>query len=130
MSKWKLTTEFTFDSAHYIKDYNGPCGRLHGHTYKVRVEATSNQLHSSEFCPHPVMVADFRSLRWAKKDVSKGGLDHGLLNEILPPNYETTAEMIAKFIYDETKKRVPEGVQLKVMVSETANSWVEYEDET
>ncbi|UWU48123.1 hypothetical protein [Limnospira platensis] len=38
--------------------------------------------------------------------------------------------MIAKFIYDETKKRVPEGVQLKVMVSETANSWVEYEDET
>ena len=43
MSKWKLTTEFTFDSAHYIKDYNGPCGRMHGHTYKVQIEATSSQ---------------------------------------------------------------------------------------
>lgn len=74
MPEWKLVTEFTFDSAHYIKDYDGPCGRMHGHTYKVRMEAKSSQLHSSEFCPHPVMVADFRTLRWAKQDVTKGGL--------------------------------------------------------
>jgi len=37
MPKGKLVTEFTFDSAHYIKDYEGPCGRMHGHSYKVRV---------------------------------------------------------------------------------------------
>lgn len=129
MPKWKLTTEFTFDSAHYIKDYNGPCGRMHGHTYRVKMEATSHRLHPSEFCPHEVMVADFRSLRWAKKDVTKGGLDHGVLNEIMPPEYETTAEMIAKYIYDETKKRLSDDIQLKVSVSETANSWVEYEDD-
>jgi 6-pyruvoyltetrahydropterin/6-carboxytetrahydropterin synthase len=63
MPKWKLVTEFTFDSAHFIKDYDGSCGRMHGHTYKVRVEATSSKLHASEYCPHPIMVADFRSLR-------------------------------------------------------------------
>jgi 6-pyruvoyltetrahydropterin/6-carboxytetrahydropterin synthase len=74
------------------------------------------------------MVADFRTLRWAKQDVTKGGLDHCLLNEVLPAEYETTAEMIAKYIYDETKKRLPEDVHLKVHVSETANSWVEYEE--
>ena len=79
MPKWKLVTEFTFDSAHYIKDYEGPCGRMHGHSYKVRVEATSSKLHASEYCPHPVMVADFRSLRWAKQDMTKGGLDHSVL---------------------------------------------------
>ncbi len=129
MPKWKLTTEFTFDSAHYIKDYKGPCGRMHGHTYKVRIEAQSATLHSSESCPHPVMVADFRSLRWAKKDVNQGGLDHCILNEVLPPEYETTAEMIAKYIYDETKKRLPTDIKLKVSVSETANSWAEYEDD-
>lgn len=127
--KWKLATEFTFDSAHFIKDYNGPCGRLHGHTYKVRIEATSNQLRPTEYCPHPVMVVDYRTLRWAKKDVLEGGLDHALLNEVLPEGYETTAEMIAKYIYDKTKKQVPTGVQLKVAVSETPNSWVEYEDD-
>jgi 6-pyruvoyltetrahydropterin/6-carboxytetrahydropterin synthase len=73
------------------------------------------------------MVADFRSLRWAKQDMTKGGLDHSVLNEVLPEKYETTAEMIAQYIYDETKTRIPEDVQLKVVVSETPNSWVEYE---
>ncbi|QNP30976.1 6-pyruvoyl trahydropterin synthase family protein [Cylindrospermopsis curvispora] len=129
MPRWKLSTEFTFDSAHYIKDYNGPCGRMHGHTYRVKIEVTSSQLHSSEYCPHSVMVADFKSLRWAKKDVTQGGLDHCVLNDVLPPEYETTAEMIAKYIYDETKRRLPTGVKLKVAVSETPNSWAEYEDD-
>lgn len=30
MPKWKLVTEFTFDSAHFIRDDDGPCGRMHG----------------------------------------------------------------------------------------------------
>lgn len=127
MPKWTLTTEFSFDSAHYIEDYDGPCGRLHGHTYRVQVEASSTTLHASEYCPHAVMVADFRTLRWAKKDALKGGLDHGVLNELLPEGYATTAEEIARYIYEETSQRVPEGVTLKVRVSETPNSWVEYE---
>ena len=63
MPKWKLTTEFTFDAAHYIQDYDGSYGRLHGHTYQVRIEATSTQLHASKYCPHLVMVTDFRTLR-------------------------------------------------------------------
>lgn len=129
MPKWTLKTEFSFDAAHFIRDYDGPCGRMHGHTYRVRVEAMSPKLHASEFCPHPVMVADFRSLRWAKKDVLKGGLDHCVLNEVLPEGYETTAEMIAQYIYDRTKKDLPEGVKLKVAVSETPNTWAEYEDD-
>jgi 6-pyruvoyltetrahydropterin/6-carboxytetrahydropterin synthase len=129
MPKWTVKTEFSFDAAHHIKDYDGPCGRMHGHTYRVRVEATTSQLRASEFCPHPVMVADFRTLRWAKKDMLKGGLDHCVLNDVLPEGYETTAEMIAQYIYDKTKKSLPEGIQLKVAVSETPNSWVEYEDD-
>jgi 6-pyruvoyltetrahydropterin/6-carboxytetrahydropterin synthase len=51
-----------------------------------------------------------------------------LLNDVLPPEYATTAEMIAKYIYDRTKPEVPEGIKLKVSVSETPNSWVEYEE--
>lgn len=129
MPRWKVTTEFSFDSAHFIRDYNGPCGRMHGHTYRVRLEAISEGLHASEYCPHQVMVVDFKTLRWAKQDVTKGGLDHCVLNDILPPGYETTAEMIAQYIYEETKKRIPQDVKLKVAVSETANSWVEYEDD-
>lgn len=129
MPKWKLTTEFTFNAAHSIRDYDGPCGRLHGHTYTVRLEATSDRLHASEYCPHPIMVADFRTLKWAKRDVLKGGLDHCNLNEVLPEDYESTSEMIAQYIYDKTKKTLPEGIKLKVAVSESPNSWAEYEDD-
>jgi 6-pyruvoyltetrahydropterin/6-carboxytetrahydropterin synthase len=129
MPTWKLSTEFSFSAAHQIRDYNGPCGRMHGHTYTVRIEAASDRLHASEYCPHPVMVADFKTLRWAKRDVLKGGLDHCVLNEVMPAGYETTAEMIAQYIYDRTKKDLPEGVRLKVCVSETPNSWAEYSDD-
>ena len=129
MPKWKLTTEFTFNAAHSIRDYDGPCGRLHGHTYTVRLEATSDRLHTSEYCPHPAMVTDFRTLKWAKRDVLKGGLDHCNLNEVLPKGYESTSEMIAQYIYDKTKKTLPEGIKLKVAVSESPNSWAEYEDD-
>ena len=52
-----------------------------------------------------------------------------MLNDVLPTDCETTAEMIAKYIYDKTKKDVPEGGKLKVCVSETPTSWVEYEDD-
>ncbi|MFE4104769.1 6-pyruvoyl trahydropterin synthase family protein [Almyronema epifaneia] len=129
MPKWTLTTEFKFEAAHYIKNYDGPCGRLHGHSYRVRIEAIAHRLQASQYCPNPVMVADFRSLRWAKRDVLKGGLDHCVLNEVLPEAYETTAEMIAQYIHDKTKKQLPEGVKLKVAVSETADSWATYEDD-
>lgn len=127
MPKWKISTEFTFNAAHVIRDYDGPCGRMHGHTYRVRIEAVSDRLQASEYCPHPVMVADYRTLKWAKKDVTKGGLDHCVLNEVMPPEYDTTAEMIAQYIYEKTCERLPENVKLKVAVSESPNAWAEYE---
>ena len=79
---WTLRTEFTFDSAHVIVGYDGPCGRLHGHTYRVRLELTSARLRPSEHVKRDIMVADFKTLKWAKKDIEKGGLDHAYLNDI------------------------------------------------
>lgn len=129
MPKWTITTEFTFNAAHSIRDYDGPCGRMHGHTYTVRIKAASDRLHASDYCPHAVMVADFRTLRWAKRDVLKGGLDHCVLNDVLPAGYETTSEMIAQYIYDRTTDQLPDGIRLNVAVSETPGSWAEYGDE-
>jgi 6-pyruvoyltetrahydropterin/6-carboxytetrahydropterin synthase len=37
--------------------------------------------------------------------------------------------MIAQYIYDKTKEQLPPDVKLKVAVSETPNSWAEYEDD-
>jgi len=40
----------------------------------------------------------------------------------------TTAERIAEFIHRETKKRIPENIELTIIVWETETSWVEYTD--
>ncbi len=124
MPTWTLHTEFTFDAAHLIEGYDGKCGRMHGHTYKVQMIAKSNKLNPSAHLKTPDMVCDFKELKWAARDSEKGGLDHGVLNDLMDVN--TTAERIAEFIHKETSKRIPEGIELKVILWETPTSWVEY----
>ena len=124
MPTWILNTKFKFDAAHLIEGYDGKCGRMHGHSYKVHVEAKSNKLHPSKYLDTDDMVCDFGELKWAAKDPEKGGLDHAVLNEELPVN--PTVERIAEFIYKETKQRIPADIELKITVWETENCWVEY----
>ena len=98
MPTWTLHTEFKFDAAHYIDGYDGKCGRMHGHSYKVKMTAKSNKLNPSQYLKTPDMVCDFKELKWAAKDSEKGGFDHGVLNELISEN--TTAERIAEFIHN------------------------------
>lgn len=126
MPRWKLNTEFKFDAAHFIEGYDGKCGRMHGHTYKVRMTAVSEKLNPSAYLKTPDMVCDFKELKWAAKDAPKGGLDHSVINEVIP--VPTTAECIAQYIHRETMKRLPDGIELTVTLWETADSWVEYSE--
>jgi len=32
---YQLTTEHSFDSAHFLAGYDGKCGNLHGHRWRV-----------------------------------------------------------------------------------------------
>lgn len=127
MPTWTLKTKFTFDSAHFIEGYDGKCGRMHGHTYTVEMIAKSNKLNPSKWLATPDMVCDFNELKWPAKDATKGGLDHGVLNDLMDIN--TTAERIAEFIHIETIKRIPDDIRLKVIVWETPTSCVEYTSE-
>ena len=126
MPTWTLNTEFTFDAAHHIEGYDGKCSKLHGHTYRVRMSAKSHKLNPSKYLESPDMVCDFNELKWAGKSEEKGGLDHSYLNQVL--SVSTTAERIAEFIHQETKRRIPAEIELTVTVWETPNSWVEYTD--
>ncbi len=126
MPTWKLNTEFKFDAAHHIEGYDGKCARLHGHSYKVHICAKSHKLNPSKYLKSPDMVCDFKELKWAAADSTRGGLDHGLLNDILTDG--TTAERIAEYIHKNTKARIPDDIELTVTVWETDTSWVEYTD--
>jgi 6-pyruvoyltetrahydropterin/6-carboxytetrahydropterin synthase len=132
---WKLTTEFSIDAAHTIVGYDGPCGRLHGHTYRVRVELQSEQLRPSAHIKRSIMVTDFKTLKWAKKDMQAGGLDHSNLNDFPDLGDDTTVEVLAAFLYKKTLHRVRselevgdsgDDLRLKITVWETSDSWCEY----
>lgn len=94
-----VVKEMTFDSAHYLPCYDGPCSRLHGHTYKIQVGIKGHV--SSE----TGMVCDFVDLKKVIKEVVDL-LDHQCLNDIEDsnfPNQKPTAELMlvwlaAKFI--------------------------------
>ena len=117
-----ISRTFTFDSAHYLKEYVGKCSNLHGHTYKLEV-FVRGPLDDRGF------VCDYGIIKDIVKTKVLDLLDHKNLSGILMCN--TTAENMVVFIYSLLQmpfNRV--GFSLvKVKLWETADSCAEYSGE-
>ena len=59
----RITRHEEFETAHLLPGYNGGCGRLHGHTYKIEVTVEGPQKEPFG------MVMDFKDLKKAIKEV-------------------------------------------------------------
>lgn len=59
-----VTRREEFETAHILPGYNGPCGNLHGHSYKIEVTVEGPQDTN-----HFGMVVDFKDLKTAIKAV-------------------------------------------------------------
>ena len=112
---YELTTEWHFDSAHFLTDYYGKCENLHGHRWKVVATLAQDELQAEGTMKD--MVVDFGVF---KKDVRSvvDELDHTFLVEegslapatiaalehegfsllVLP--FRTTAENLARYLFD------------------------------
>lgn len=73
-----LRAEQSFDSAHFLKGYEGKCSNIHGHRWIVQVEIASDSL--TEKGPKRGMLVDFGELKDALK-VLCDQLDHCLIYE-------------------------------------------------
>jgi 6-pyruvoyltetrahydropterin/6-carboxytetrahydropterin synthase len=106
--------EFTFDSAHKLPNVpeGHKCGRLHGHTYGVRLEVSGNIGVKTGW------VIDYADIAgaWAPLHAV---LDHNYLNDI-PGLENSTSEVLAKWIWDRLKPTLP-GLS-KVIVRETCTA--------
>lgn len=60
----RVTRHEEFETAHLLPGYDGPCGNLHGHSYKIEVTVESEQ-HPNSFG----MVMDFKDLKAAIKAI-------------------------------------------------------------
>lgn len=88
--------EFTFDAAHYLPDYEGPCKNLHGHTFLLQVGVSGNVNSLTG------MIIDFAELSQFIKTTIIQLVDHTLLNDIQLDDFPIipTAENIVLWIVD------------------------------
>jgi 6-pyruvoyltetrahydropterin/6-carboxytetrahydropterin synthase len=92
-ARYTLKVVSDFASAHTLRGYPGACSRMHGHNWKVELEAVATKLDEVG------MAVDFKVMKKAVREVTDK-LDHYYLNEIAPfDTINPTAENIAAYLY-------------------------------
>ncbi len=82
----RVTKKFTFDMAHALYGYDGPCRNIHGHTYQLAVTIIGKPLRQNEN-PKDGMVIDFFEIKSLIKNEVLEIFDHALvLNSKSPHN--------------------------------------------
>ena len=137
-----LTTEQSFDAAHFLKGYEGKCSNIHGHRWRVVA-----QIRAAELSDAPQtrgMIVDFSDLKKSLKEICDG-FDHCLIYEagslrprtlealaeeqfrVVEVPFRPTAEQFARHIYERMQG---EGFPMyRVEVYETPNNCAAYEGE-
>lgn len=136
---YKLKTKASFDSAHFLKDYDGKCSNIHGHRWTVEIEVGAETLESDT--QNRGMVIDFSNLKKDLKEIADY-FDHSLIMEIgslrqatedaliaenlriVKVDFRPTAENFAKYIYDEMTSRGYKVIEASVY--ETPNNVASY----
>ena len=115
----KITQAFSFEAAHFLPNVapTHRCRAMHGHSYRVELQLEGSVDPTTGF------VVDFFDIEAAFGPLH-AKLDHHCLNEI-EGLANPTAENIAIWIWQRTKKTLPQLV--KVTVFETKDCYAEYE---
>ncbi|WP_028841644.1 6-carboxytetrahydropterin synthase QueD [Thermodesulfobacterium hveragerdense] len=105
---FRLKVQDSFSSAHFLRNYEGPCEKLHGHNWKVEVVVEGEHLNELD------ILIDFKELKKALKETLKS-LDHRLLND-LPYFLEVnpSSERIAQYIFQDLKKKLSLYTNLRI----------------
>ena len=134
-----LKVKSEFDSAHFLKDYEGRCANIHGHRWVVTVEVSSADVLSEG--PYRGMIIDFGKLKDDLREETYK-LDHTLLLErgslktstmeamkeegfsMVELDFRPTAENLAKYFHDVMSTK---GYTVsRVIVYETPDNCAEY----
>lgn len=110
-----LKTSSSFDSAHFLSDYDGKCKNIHGHRWIIEVRIQGQELKNSG--TEKGMLTDFGNLKKTVRDLAES-FDHAFIyekNSLKPATVQTlkdedfrlievpfrpTAENFARYFYD------------------------------
>ena len=143
MTQIRITKEFSFESAHMLKDYDGLCKNIHGHSYRLAVTVIG-QSNTDINSPKLGMVMDFGDLKKIVNSVIVTDMDHSLVvsdksnykplletgqmfeRHFLLPYQPTCENMVIDFA-GRIKKLLPQNIKLySVKLYETATSYAEW----
>ncbi len=109
---YSISKEFSFSAAHAIRGHRGGCQNLHGHNYRVRIHVAADELDELG------MVLDFADLKAMAKEILDP-FDHRVINDIPPfDERNTTAELLAEYVYEEVEKRLPDPERIRLTAVE------------
>lgn len=119
----KVVTDFA--AAHSLREYEGECSRLHGHNWKVEIEAKATSLNAVG------MGVDFKDLKAATKTIL-ARFDHYNINDVPPfDKINPTAENLSAHFYQELSRLLNDDrVRISaVTIWETERACVKYTEE-
>lgn len=125
---YRLKVTDHFDSAHFLRSYQGKCANIHGHRWLVEVTVAGAKLNAQG------MLVDFFEIKRAMNEILDR-YDHKLLNDedgFREGQLNPTAENIAYYLFQHLKpmfQSLEGDIQLeKVYVMESTNAGCEYSE--
>ena len=144
MTVIRLTKEFSFEAAHALDGYDGPCREIHGHSYRLFVTVKGAPLADAGH-PKQGMVMDFGLLKSIVGQEIIARFDHALVlqrtaasddlratlasrfDNLVEVDYRPTCENMLADFADRIRPRLPQGVSLHALrLHETATSFAEW----
>ncbi|HVA93515.1 MAG TPA: 6-carboxytetrahydropterin synthase QueD [Candidatus Dormibacteraeota bacterium] len=121
---FQVSVDEGFSAGHALRGYKGKCENPHGHNYKVRITLEGPELDSIG------LLCDFTHMKRVIRSIIEG-VDHKFLNDQAPFDViNPSAENLAKYFFDETKRQMPaapEGARITcVTVWETDTTSATY----
>ena len=139
----RVTREFTFEMAHVLWNYDGPCRNVHGHSYRLFVTISGVPVDDTRN-PKNGMVIDFADLKNIVLKEIISVFDHAVavssdfdrekmelfketFGNTVVLNYQPTCENLVADFAQRIKKLLPAIIQLhSLKLYETAKSYAEW----
>lgn len=139
----RVTKSFTFEMAHALWNYDGPCSHVHGHSYKLWVTVKGVPVEN-ENNPKLGMVIDFGDLkRIVHRNIvvrfdhalvisarSRGSIPEAgepLFSKIETVDFQPTSENLIHYFAGILLQKLPAGIELvKLRLRETESSYAEW----
>ena len=143
MSIIRVTKEFTFEMAHALWNYDGPCKNIHGHSYKLFVTVSGTPICDENNVKFG-MVVDFKELKAIVKKHVVDVLDHSLVvyknaegeslesvkrmyEKVFVFNFQPTCENLIIHVAETIIPKLPAGLSLhSLKLYETTTSYAEW----